>query len=83
MEQRPEGIVHWIAGTVQPFIGAGVLLTVDAERRRDHMQQHHGQHILSAVFERNYGWDTVGFHLGEETVARIPASPGKWDRLSY
>lgn len=67
VEQRPEGIVHWIAGTVQPFIGAGVLLTVDAERRRDHMQQHHGQHILSAVFERNYGWDTVGFHLGEET----------------
>ncbi|PHJ39083.1 hypothetical protein P378_05780 [Desulforamulus profundi] len=42
-------------------------MTVDAERRRDHMQQHHGQHILSAVFERNYGWDTVGFHLGEET----------------
>ncbi|MEW6065713.1 MAG: alanine--tRNA ligase-related protein [Bacillota bacterium] len=22
VEQRPEGIVHWIAGTVQPFIGA-------------------------------------------------------------
>lgn len=67
VEQRPQGIVHWIAGTVQPIIGASVLLTVDAERRRDHMQQHHGQHILSAVFERNYGWETVGFHLGEES----------------
>ncbi|ABO50843.1 phage tail protein I [Desulforamulus reducens MI-1] len=67
VEQRPEGIVHWIAGSLKPTIGASVLLTVDAERRQDHMQQHHGQHILSAVFERNYGWDTVGFHLGPET----------------
>lgn len=66
VEERPEGIVHWIAGEVKPIIGASVLMTVDGERRRDHMQQHHGQHIISAIFERDYGWDTVGFHLGEE-----------------
>jgi len=67
VEQRPEGIVHWLAGTDAPSAGAGVFMRVDAERRRDHMQQHHGQHIISAVFEQKYGWETIGFHLGEET----------------
>lgn len=67
VEQRPEGIVHWIAGEMTPVIGNSVLMTVDPERRRDHMQQHHGQHILSAIFEREYGWDTVGFHMGDVT----------------
>ncbi len=67
VEQRPEGIVHWIAGLAGPSKGTRLLMTVDAERRRDHMQQHHGQHILSAVLEQQYGWETIGFHLGEET----------------
>jgi alanyl-tRNA synthetase len=36
-------------------------------RRFDHMQQHHGQHLLSAAFERLYGLRTVSFHLGAAT----------------
>ncbi|NLE43580.1 MAG: alanyl-tRNA editing protein, partial [Chloroflexi bacterium] len=36
-------------------------------RRFDHMQQHSGQHLLSAAFERVWDLDTVGFHLGSET----------------
>lgn len=39
---------------------------VDGARRFDLMQQHTGQHILSAAFEKLYGYETVGFHLGEE-----------------
>ena len=35
-------------------------------RRFDHMQQHAGQHILSAVFEDRFGYKTVSFHLGQE-----------------
>ena len=38
---------------------------LDWERRFDHMQQHTGQHILSAAFERTAGYSTVSFHLGE------------------
>ncbi len=41
--------------------------TIDWERRRDHMQQHSGQHLLSAVFARELQAHTVSFHLGEET----------------
>jgi len=40
---------------------------VDWERRFDHMQQHHGQHLLSAAFAKVLGAATVSFHLGEET----------------
>src|SRR5699024_7075913 len=40
---------------------------IDWERRFDHMQQHAGQHILSAAFENMFGFKTVGFHLGGET----------------
>jgi alanyl-tRNA synthetase len=40
---------------------------VDAARRRDHVQQHHGQHLLSAAFEARAGAKTLSFHLGEET----------------
>ncbi len=39
-------------------------------RRFDHMQQHTGQHLLSAVFQERFGLITVSFHLGE-TVSTI------------
>ncbi len=39
-------------------------------RRFDHMQQHTGQHLLSAVFQERFGLVTVSFHLGE-TVGTI------------
>lgn len=42
--------------------------TVDWNRRFDHMQQHSGQHILSAAFEQLFGYKTVSFHLGRETL---------------
>ena len=41
---------------------------IDWERRFDHMQQHTGQHILSAAFERAGGYKTVSFHLGTESA---------------
>ena len=41
---------------------------IDWPRRFDHMQQHTGQHILSAAFDRLYSVRTVSFHLGAETA---------------
>ncbi|MDF2679629.1 MAG: alanyl-tRNA synthetase [Brevibacillus sp.] len=41
---------------------------IDWERRFDHMQQHAGQHILSASFLEVAGAETVAFHLGKERV---------------
>ncbi len=45
--------------------GAEVEGEIDWSRRRDHMQQHHGQHLLSATFDRVTSAPTVSFHLGE------------------
>jgi alanyl-tRNA synthetase len=39
---------------------------IDWDRRFDHMQQHSGQHLLSAVFEELFGLHTVSFHLGAD-----------------
>ena len=41
---------------------------IDWPRRFDHMQQHSGQHLLSAVFEELFGLHTVSFHLGAESA---------------
>jgi len=38
---------------------------IDWPRRFDHMQQHTGQHLLSAVFAERFGLPTVSFHLGQ------------------
>lgn len=40
--------------------------SIDWPRRFDHMQQHSGQHLLSQVFERLHGYETVSVHIGEE-----------------
>jgi alanyl-tRNA synthetase len=39
---------------------------IDWPRRFDHMQQHTGQHLLSAMFQERFGLPTVSFHLGSE-----------------
>jgi len=48
-------------------LGTQVHGTVDAARRRDHVQQHSGQHVLSAAFIRLFNMPTVSFHMGEES----------------
>lgn len=42
---------------------------VDWSRRFDHMQQHTGQHILSACFEKLLNGSTDSFHLGKDIVS--------------
>jgi len=58
-----EEIAHFIDAPVS--LGP-VKAAVDWKRRFDHMQQHTGQHLLSAVLQTKFGLETVSFHLGEE-----------------
>ncbi len=39
---------------------------IDSSRRRDHMQQHSGQHVLSAAFIRLFNIPTVSFHMADD-----------------
>lgn len=58
-----EEIVHIVD---QELSAGSVCGSIDWARRFDHMQQHTGQHLLSAMFHERYGLPTVSFHLGEE-----------------
>ena len=46
--------------------GAAVRGEIDWARRFDHMQQHTGQHVLSAALDRLFQARTVSFHLGTD-----------------
>ena len=46
--------------------GTRVRGQIDATRRRDHVQQHSGQHVLSAAFIRLYNMPTVSFHMADD-----------------
>jgi alanyl-tRNA synthetase len=62
--QAEDGLVwHTLEAPLEAETVRGV---VDWGRRQDHMQQHHGQHLLSAAFERLFGLVTRSFHLGAQ-----------------
>ena len=60
-------IVHVLDQPVTIETGSELLGEIDWERRHDHMQQHTGQHLLSAVLEDMLGLRTVSVHFGPET----------------
>ena len=60
-----ERVAHRLAA---PLAAGEVAGEIDWTRRFDHMQQHSGQHLLSAVFEELFGLHTVSFHLGAESA---------------
>jgi alanyl-tRNA synthetase len=50
----------------KPIVIGSVQGIVDWSRRFDHMQQHTGQHVLSAVFHSRFALPTISFHLGSD-----------------
>jgi alanyl-tRNA synthetase len=65
--EREDGtILHILQETIPVPKGSRVRGLIDPERRRDHMQQHSGQHILSAALVRLFEMPTVSFHMGAE-----------------
>jgi alanyl-tRNA synthetase len=50
-------------------------------RRFDHMQQHTGQHLLSAMFQERFGLPTVSFHLGTELCTIDLRGPEPTDKI--
>ena len=59
-----EDVIHIVSSPLAG--GSRVDGEVDWTRRADHMQQHTGQHVLSAAFDRLFDDRTVSFHMGEE-----------------
>jgi alanyl-tRNA synthetase len=59
-----ERIAHLLA---EPLLGDRAAGQVDWPRRFDHMQQHTGQHVLSAILADLLGHTTVGVHFGRDS----------------
>lgn len=72
-------------GAVVTGVKTGAAGKVDCEidwaYRFDYMQQHTGQHILSAVMYRDFSFNTVAVHQGEETTT-IELDTGEMDETN-
>lgn len=91
---QEDAVLHVLAEP--PAVTAGQVVTgrIDWPRRYDHMQQHSGQHLLSQVFYRLFGYETVSVHFGAEEstldldaaavdAAQIAAAEQEANRLAY
>jgi len=68
-EQEDGTILHLIEGTGDVQKGSRIRGMVDVDRRKDHVQQHSGQHVLSAAFVQLFNMPTVSFHMGAESCS--------------
>ena len=91
VEDADDGeVVHIVEGDVGPGVVHG---RIDWDRRFEHMQQHTGQHVLSAAFDRVLKVPTVSFHLGsasssidlarEVTAAEIARAEREANRIVW
>jgi alanyl-tRNA synthetase len=62
-------ILHVLESPATIQKGSRIRGLIDIDRRRDHMQQHSGQHVLSAAFVRLFDLPTVSFHMGQESCS--------------
>ena len=66
VQERGEEVVHLCDRPLET--GAAVAGKIDYDRRFDLMQQHTGEHIVSGIIHRRYGYHNVGFHMGSEMI---------------
>ena len=66
VQERGEDVVHLCAAPLE--VGAEVEGLIDFDRRFDLMQQHTGEHVVSGIIHRRYGYHNVGFHMGSELI---------------
>jgi len=62
-------VVHFVESPAPLEKGASLHGSVDVLRRRDHIQQHSGQHVLSAAFVSLFQVPTVSFHMGQASCS--------------
>ena len=66
VQERGEDVVHLCNQPLET--GSVVEGKLDYNRRFDLMQQHTGEHIVSGIIHRRYGYHNVGFHVGSELI---------------
>lgn len=64
VQETEEGILHTVDAPLEP--GAVVTGEIDWTVRFGRMQNHSGEHIVSGLVHGKYGYNNVGFHMGED-----------------
>ena len=64
--ERGETVVHFCEAALEAGTAAEGI--VDYENRFHRMQQHSGEHIVSGIINRRYGYHNVGFHMGSDII---------------
>ena len=64
--ERGEAIVHLCEAPLD--VGMEVEGTIDWAARFQRMQQHSGEHIVSGIINRRYGYHNTGFHMGSDVI---------------
>ena len=64
--EREETVVHFCEAALE--VGSSVEGIIDWEPRFHRMQQHSGEHIVSGIINRRYGYHNVGFHMGSDII---------------
>lgn len=78
VHEKGGNVVHYVDGPLAE--GSIVEGTLDWPRRFSHMQQHSGEHLLSGLIHRSFGYDNVGFHMGQEEVTVDFNGPLNWEQ---
>lgn len=64
--ERNDEIVHLCDRSLE--VGAEVEGTIDYAARFARMQQHSGEHIVSGIVHRRFGYHNVGFHMASDRI---------------
>ena len=84
VQERNGEIIHFIDEEILP--GQTVIGEVEFQERFSKMQQHTGEHIISGIVHRRFGYENVGFHLGKEEVTMDydgPLTPEELRSIEY
>lgn len=79
MREEGGGILHLCAAPLAA--GDTVEGRVDREERFRLMQNHSGEHVLSGLVHRKYGFENVGFHMGSDCVTVDFSGELSWEDL--
>ena len=66
VQEKGESVTHLCEAPLP--VGTTVTGCIDWPYRFDRMQQHTGEHIVSGIVHRRFGYHNVGFHMGSELV---------------
>ena len=80
VHEKDGEILHYTDSPLAP--GLELPCRIDREQRLRRMQNHSGEHIISGLVNRKYGFDNVGFHMGSSFMTIDFSGELSWDELT-